>query len=62
MTTTVKDLLAEAAVLTDEEIEDVAGRVDNELVGGDPRPTLRALRSLGQGNTGEPPADSDPLD
>lgn len=62
MTNAVKDLLAEAAALTDEEIDQLSFRIDDELVGSDPRPTLRALRSLGQGHTGKPPADPDPLD
>lgn len=61
MSTTVKDLLAEAAALTDEEIDHLSMRIDDELVGSDPRPTLRALRELGRGHTGREPLPEDKL-
>lgn len=61
MSTTVKDLLAEAAALTDEEIDQLSMRIDDELVGSDPRPTLRALREIGQGHTGREPLPKDEL-
>jgi hypothetical protein len=60
--TVAEQLIRTAAKLHDAEIDKLAQRMDDELVGGDPRPTLRALRELGRGNTGEPPADLDPLD
>lgn len=61
MTSVAEVLIRSAAKLTDSEIDQLAERMDDELVGGDPRPTLRALRSLGQGHTGTEPVD-DPLD
>lgn len=62
--TVAETLIRTAAKLTDEEIDKLAVRLDDELMagGGDPRHALRALRSLGRGNTGEAPADLDPLD
>jgi hypothetical protein len=58
----VEALLEAAARMSDEDVDELAEQIDDELVGGDPRPTLIALRELGQGNDGTPPADLDPLD
>lgn len=57
----VEDLLADAAALTDDEIDHLSYRIDDELVGSDPRPTLRALRELGRGHTGREPLPEDNL-
>lgn len=57
-------LLAAARNLTDRNIDELGDRMDDEFVGshGATRAVLRALRELGRGNTGRPPADLDPLD
>lgn len=59
MSETTIDLLEVARRLTDEEIDMLARNIDDELVGSDPRPTLKALRELGQGHTGTGPVPSD---